>query len=160
MSNEDQEEHVKKDLCFKCHKPGHQSFECPTIKIKITTLEVKQDDDDESDDEPTKEVVPSISTAAMNMEVEQEPTVLRIKRFINSTFLSLILIDSSSTHNMMLVSLAHKIGLPLISIKPYCSMVAKQPTKLYYSPSVERSCKHSRREHMQILKFLMEQDMR
>ena len=81
LSKEDQEEHVKKDLCFKCHKPGHRSFECPTIKRKITRLEVEQDDNDRSNGQPTKEVVPSISTAVMNVEVEQEPTVLQIKGF-------------------------------------------------------------------------------
>jgi hypothetical protein len=55
------------------------------------------------------------------MEVEQEPTVLQIKGFLNSTFSSMILIDSGSTHNMMSVSFAQKIGLPLIPIKP-CSV--------------------------------------
>ena len=53
------------------------------------------------------------------MEVEQEPTELQIKGFLNSTFSSLMLIDSNNTHNMMLVSFAQKIGFPLIPIKPY-----------------------------------------
>jgi hypothetical protein len=76
---------------------------------------VEYGDGDESNDEPSKEGIPRISTAVMNMEVEQEPTVLQIKGFLNSTFSSLILIDSGSTHNMMSVSFAHKIGLLLIS---------------------------------------------
>ena len=121
LSKEEQEEHVKKGLCFKCHKPGHRSFECPTVKRKIAAIEVEHEDGDESDEEPSKDEVPSISTAVMNMEVEQEPTVLQIKGFLNSTFSSMILIDSGSTHNMMSVSFAHKIGLPLIPIKP-CSV--------------------------------------
>jgi len=87
LSKEDQEEHVKKGLCFKCHKPWHRSFECPTFKKKTTTLEVEQeDDDDDSDGEPGKEAVTSISIAVMNMEVEQEPTVLQIKGFLNFFF--------------------------------------------------------------------------
>ena len=60
-----------------CHKPGHWSFECPTIEKKIAVLEVQQDDDDGSNGEPTKELVPSISTVVMNMEVEQESMVLQ-----------------------------------------------------------------------------------
>ena len=79
LSKEEQEYHVKKGLCFKCHKPGHRSFKCPTIKRKIAKIEVEYEDDDESDDEPSKEGVLSISTIIMNMEVEQEPTVLQIK---------------------------------------------------------------------------------
>ena len=118
LSKEDQEEHVKKGLCFKCHKPGHRSFECPKFKRKSTALEVEQEEDDGSDGEPSKEVVPSISTAVMNMEVEQEPTMLQIKGFLNSSFWSMILIDSGSSYNMMSTSFAHKIGLPLILIKP------------------------------------------
>ena len=54
----------------------------------------------------------------MNMEVEQESTVLQIKGFLNSSCSSMILIDSSSTHNMIFASFAHKIGHPLIPIKP------------------------------------------
>jgi hypothetical protein len=82
---------------------------------------VEHDDGDESDGEPSKEGVPNISAAVMNMEVKQEPTVLQIKGFLNSTFSSMILIDSGSTHNMMLVWFAHKIGFSLIPIKP-CSV--------------------------------------
>ena len=121
LSKEDQEEHVKKGLCFKCHKPWHRSFECPTFKKKTTTLEVEQEDDDGSDGEPSKEAIPSISNTVMNMEVEQEPTLLQIKEFLNSSFSSMILIDSGSSHNMMSTSFIHKIGLPLIPIKP-CSI--------------------------------------
>ena len=117
LSKEEQEEHVKKGLCFKCHKPGHRSFECPTIKRKIAAIEVEHEDGDESDGEPSKERVPNISTVVMNMEMEQEPTVLQIKGFLNSTFFSMILIDSGSTHNMMSVLFSHKIGLLLISVK-------------------------------------------
>ena len=91
LSKEEQDEHVKKNLCFKCYKHGHRSFECPTIKGKIATHAVEQDRNDGSDDKPIKEVVPSISTAVMNMKVEQEPTVLQIKGFINSIFSSMIL---------------------------------------------------------------------
>ena len=47
--------------------------------------------------------------------------MLQIKGFLNSTFSSMILIDSGSTHNMMSVSFAHKIGLPLNLVKP-CSV--------------------------------------
>ena len=79
LNKEEHEDHVKKSLCFRCHKPGHWSFKCPTTKKKVAALEVEQDDDDGSDDEPTKEVVPSISTAIMHMKVEEEPTVLQIK---------------------------------------------------------------------------------
>ena len=122
LSKEEEEEHVKKCLCFRCHKPGHRSFECSTIKRKVATLEVEQEDDVGSDDELITEIVPSISTAVMHMKVEQEPTVLQIKGFLNSTFSSMILIDSGSTHNMMSVSFAQKIGLPLIPIKP-CSVL-------------------------------------
>ena len=121
LSKEEQEKHVKKGLCFKCHKHGHRSFECPTVKRNIAAIEVDHEDDGESDDEPSKEGVPNISMAVMNMEVEQEPTVLQIKEFLNSTFSSIILIDSGNTHNMLSVSFAHKIRLSLISIKP-CSV--------------------------------------
>ena len=51
---EDQVEHVKTSLCFECLKPGHRSFECPTIKRKVVALYVEQDDDDGSYDEPIK----------------------------------------------------------------------------------------------------------
>lgn len=44
--------------------------------------------------------------------------VLQIKEFLNFSFSSMILIDPGSTHNMMSTSFAHKIGLPLIPIKP------------------------------------------
>ena len=59
--------------------------------------------------------------AIINTNVEQEPTVLQIKGFVKSTFLSMILIDSSSTHNMMSVSFAQKIRFLLFFIKP-CSV--------------------------------------
>ena len=59
--------------------------------------------------------------AVMNIEVEQEPTALQIKEFLNSTFSSMILIDSGSTYNMMSISFAQKIGLLLIPIQP-CSV--------------------------------------
>ena len=78
LNKEDQDEHVKRELYFKCHKPRHRSFECSTIKRKTTTLEVKQEDG-----EPSKEVVPRILTLVMNMEVEQKPTVLQIKGILN-----------------------------------------------------------------------------
>ena len=121
LSKEKQEKHVKKGLCFKCHKPGHQNFECPTIKKKIAAIEVEHKDGDVSDGEPSKERVPFISTTVINMKVEQQPRVLQIKGFLNSTFSSIILIDSSSTHNMMSVSYPYKIRFPLIPIKP-CSI--------------------------------------
>ena len=70
LSKDDQEEYIKKKLCFKCHKPGHRSFTCPMIKRKAATLEVKQDDGDGSDGEPSKEVVSSILTVVMNMKVK------------------------------------------------------------------------------------------
>ena len=54
----------------------------------------------------------------MNMEVEQKSIVLQIKSFLNSSLSSMILIDSGSTHNMISASFAHKIGHPLIPIKP------------------------------------------
>ncbi|MBE3102723.1 MAG: hypothetical protein IMZ40_00590, partial [Bacilli bacterium] len=122
LSKEEQEEHVKKGLCFRCHKPGHRSFECPSSKRKTAALEVEQGDEDTSDGEPSKDVVPTVSAAIMNMEVEQDPTVLQIKGFLNSSFSSMILIDSGSTHNMISTSFAHKIGLPLVPIKP-CSVL-------------------------------------
>jgi hypothetical protein len=105
----------RNSLCFKCHKPGHRSFECPTIKRKIAAIEVEYEDGDESDGQPSKEEVPSISTAIMNMEVQQEPTMLQIKGFLNSTFSLMILIDFGSTRNMMSVSFANKFRLPLLS---------------------------------------------
>ena len=95
-----------------------RSFEYPTTKRKVAALEVEQEEDNGSDDEPTKEVVPSIPTAVMHMKVEQEPTMLQIKGFLNSIFSSMILIDSSSTHNMMSVSFAQKLGIPSIPIMP------------------------------------------
>lgn len=70
LSKDDQREHVKKGLCFKCHKPRHRSFECPTFKIKTTILRVEQEDNDGSDGEPSKKEVRAISTVVMNMEVE------------------------------------------------------------------------------------------
>ena len=120
LSKKDQEEHVKKGLCFKCYQPGHRNFECPTFK-RTAAIEVVQEEDDEEDCEPSNEEVPGISTAIMNMEVEQESTVLQIKGFLNSSFSSMILIDSGSTHNMISASFSHKIGHPLIPIKP-CSV--------------------------------------
>jgi hypothetical protein len=82
---------------------------------------VDHKDGDESDGWTSKEGVPSISTTIMNMKVEQELTVLQIKGILNCTFSSMILIDFGSTHNMISVSFAHKIGLPLIPVKP-CSV--------------------------------------
>ena len=70
LSKEEQEEHVKKCLCFKCHKPRHWSFKCPTIKRQIVAIKVEHKDGDESDGESNKEGVPSISTVVINMEVE------------------------------------------------------------------------------------------
>ena len=46
LSKDDQEDHVKKGLCFKCHKFGYQIFDCLTFKIRIATLELEQEDDD------------------------------------------------------------------------------------------------------------------
>ena len=91
------------------------------------------EDGDESDGEPNKKRVSSISTAVMNMEVEQEPTVLQIKGFLNSTFSSMILIDYGSTRNMMSVLFAHEIGIPLIPSKP-CSvwLPNNQPSFITY----------------------------
>ena len=129
MSKEEQEEHVKKGLCFRCHKPGHRSFECPTTKKKVATLEVEQEDDDGLDDEPTKEVVPSISMAVMHMKVEQEPTVLQIKGFLNSTFSSMNLINSGSTHNMVSVSFAQKNRTSFNSYQALLRIVAEQSIK-------------------------------
>ena len=82
LSKEEQEEHVKKGLCFKCHKSGHRSFECPKIKRKIAVIEVEHKDSNESDGEPSKEGVPTISIAVMNIEVEQEPTVYKSRDFL------------------------------------------------------------------------------
>ena len=45
--------------------------------------------------------------------------MLQIKGFLNSSFSSMILIDFDSTHNMISASFSHKIGHPLIPIKPY-----------------------------------------
>jgi hypothetical protein len=53
----------------------------------------------------------------MNMEVEREPTVVQIKGFVNSSFSSMILIDSGSTHNMISADFAKKLGLPLVPTK-------------------------------------------
>ena len=121
LSKEDQEEHVKKGLCFKCHQVGHRSFECPTFKRRTAAIEVVQEKDDEEDCELSNEEAPCISVVVMNMEVEQESIVLQIKGFLNSSFSSMILIDSGSTHNMISASFAHKIGQPLIPINP-CSV--------------------------------------
>ena len=82
---------------------------------------MEHEDGNESDGEPSRERVPSISIAVINMEVEQEPIVLQIKEFLNSTFSSMILIDSGSTHNMISISFAHKIEFSLIPIKS-CSV--------------------------------------
>ena len=120
LSKEDQEEHVKKGLCFKCHQARHHSFECPTFK-RTLAIEVVQEEDDEEDCEPSNEEAPRIAAAIMNMEVEQESIVLQIKGFLNSSFSSMILIDFGSTHNMISASFDHKIGHPLIPIKP-CSI--------------------------------------
>jgi hypothetical protein len=49
-----------------------------------------------------------VSVAVMNIEVEKEPTVVQIKDFINS-FLSIILIDLGTNHNMVSISLAGKV---------------------------------------------------
>ena len=46
------------------------------FKSKLTTLDVEHIDGDGSDGEPSKKVVPSILVAIMNMDVEQEPTML------------------------------------------------------------------------------------
>ena len=78
MSKEDQEEHIKKVLCFKYQI---QSFECSTFKRRTTTLEVEQEDDDEFDGKSSRVEVLSISVAIISMEVEQEPTMLQIKGF-------------------------------------------------------------------------------
>ena len=118
--------------------PGHRSFECPTTKKKVATLEVEQEDGDGLDDEPTKEVVPSISMAVMHMKVEQKPTVLQIKGFLNSTFSSMNLINSGSTHNMVSVSFAQNIGLPLIPIKP-CSVLLQNNQSSFKTHRVLRN---------------------
>ena len=70
LRKEDQEEHVKKGLCFNSHQVGHHSFECPTFKRKTAAIEVVQEEDDEKDCEPSNEEVPCISAAVINMEVE------------------------------------------------------------------------------------------
>jgi hypothetical protein len=58
----------------------------------------------------------------MNMEVAREPTVVQIKGFVNSSFSSMILIDSGSTHNMISADFAKKLGLPLVPTKR-CSVL-------------------------------------
>ena len=34
LSKEEQEKHIRENLCFVCHKGGHQSKECPMRKEK------------------------------------------------------------------------------------------------------------------------------
>jgi hypothetical protein len=43
--------------------------------------------------------------------------VVQIKGFVNSSFSSMILIDSGSTHNMISTNFAKKLGLPLVPTK-------------------------------------------
>ena len=80
------------------------------------------------------------------MEVEQEPTVLQIKGFLNSTFSSMILIDFGNTHNIMSVSFAHKIGVPLIPVKP-CSVWLPNNQPNFITHRVLNVCEHPRDEH-------------
>jgi hypothetical protein len=114
LSDKEVEEHRKKNLCFTCHKSGHQRWECPTSKRHAAVMEV-----DETEEEVQKEdnETVQVSKAMMNMEVEQEPTVVQIKGFVNSSFSSMILIDSGSTHNMISADFAKKLGLPLVPTK-------------------------------------------
>ena len=37
MTIEEQNEHMKKGLCFRCHRPGHRGIECPEKKNTNTT---------------------------------------------------------------------------------------------------------------------------
>jgi hypothetical protein len=67
LSDKEVEEHRKKNLCFTCHKQGHQRWECPTNKRHAAAMEV-----DEAEEEIQKEYneTVQVSTAVMNMEVE------------------------------------------------------------------------------------------
>jgi hypothetical protein len=58
-----------------------------------------------------------VSTAVIKMIVERELTLVQIKGFVNSSFSSMVLIDSRSTHNMISADFAKKLGLPLVPTK-------------------------------------------
>jgi hypothetical protein len=118
LSQKEVEEHHEKKLCFICHKPGHRRWECPTNKRHAAAVEVDEAEEDVQGDNETVQV----STAVMNMEVEREPMVVQIKGFVNSSFSSMILIDSGSTYNMISANFTKKLGLPLVPSKR-CSIL-------------------------------------
>ena len=49
LSKEEREKHVKENLCFICHKGGHQSKECPMRKEKGSLAEGKARGDSKPD---------------------------------------------------------------------------------------------------------------
>jgi len=69
-----------------------------------------------------------VSIAIMNMEVEHEPTMVQLKGYVNSNHLSMILIDSGSTHNMISTNFGKKLGLPLIPVAPCSIMLPNDDT--------------------------------
>lgn len=120
LTEKEQEEHRQKGLCFVCHEPGHRSFECLKRKKRQTAaLEVEDlTEAQEHDGGGSMQV----SAAVMNMEAEQEPTVVQVKGYLNSSHPCMILVDSGSTHNMMSADFAKKLRLPLVPVKA-CSVL-------------------------------------
>ncbi|CCM03916.1 uncharacterized protein FIBRA_06067 [Fibroporia radiculosa] len=69
LSDRDHKEHMEKKLCFRCHKPGHQSCQCLNNRIRaIETHDTSIQEKDETKDSSDKEGIAEEYIQAISSE--------------------------------------------------------------------------------------------